>query len=125
LRFSVFFFPLDTNLIFVNPDNSQIWTTAIQMDYIATANGLLLSVHCATLISVMAQFKVGDVVVLKSGSPKMTVSALLDDNLIECMWFEGKNQQHGTFPSDTLKLYEEPQSRPTPQSRSGTGWMGN
>jgi uncharacterized protein YodC (DUF2158 family) len=34
----------------------------------------------------MMEFKVGDVVKLKSGGPEMTVSEV-DDDEIECVWF--------------------------------------
>ena len=30
---------------------------------------------------------VGDVVVLKSGSPKMTVQKIREDDLLDCVWF--------------------------------------
>ena len=51
-------------------------------------------------------FKVGDVVILKSGSPPMTVTAVEGDQ-VTCVWFEHvgtKNQKKsGTFPATTLK----------------------
>jgi len=53
----------------------------------------------------MAQFKVGDVVQLKSGGSKMTVDAVSDR--IWCMWFDGTTQKNGNFPPGALKLVEE------------------
>lgn len=52
-------------------------------------------------------FKPGDVVVLKSGGPQMTVSGFCrgaDSNTIRCMWFDGTTKQHdATFPPETLE----------------------
>lgn len=46
------------------------------------------------------QFKIGDVVRLKSGGPKMTVNQLLgrDNQLLGCSWFLG------TFNPDAVEL---------------------
>ncbi len=38
------------------------------------------------------EFKIGDVVQLKSGGPRMTVE-VIDEGLVDCVWFE-KNQAH-------------------------------
>lgn len=54
---------------------------------------------------VMAQFKVGDVVQLKSGGPGMTVSDIEADG-VRCVWFAGNENKIGHFPSSILKLYE-------------------
>lgn len=55
------------------------------------------------------EFKVGDVVELRSGGPLMTVVAT-GDNQIRCCWFgtdpAGSHYPHATFdtfPSDALK----------------------
>lgn len=55
----------------------------------------------------MAEFKIGDVVQLKSGGPTMTVSHRSGSGQYECSWF---NQNGGSFeikwhsfPSDVLK----------------------
>jgi len=50
----------------------------------------------------MAQFKVGDVVKLKSGGPAMTVSELAVTQ-VWCMWFEGTEQKQAIFPVDALE----------------------
>lgn len=52
------------------------------------------------------EFKVGDVVQLKSGSPKMT-AIKVGDNLkheptVWCDWFDGTDKKHGTFPPEAL-----------------------
>ncbi|MEL7032804.1 MAG: DUF2158 domain-containing protein [Pseudomonadota bacterium] len=39
------------------------------------------------------EFKIGDVVQLKSGGPKMTVAAVKQDRAI-CVWFNGQNALH-------------------------------
>jgi len=53
-------------------------------------------------------FQLGDVVVLKSGGPKMTVSMTGDDSFqrptVWCDWFEGNKKISGTFPPSSLKL---------------------
>ena len=51
-------------------------------------------------------FKVGDVVVLKSGGPKMTIAALKQDRAF-CIWFNQRDQYHeektAEFLIETLK----------------------
>ena len=51
----------------------------------------------------MAAFKVGDVVRLKSGGPKMTVVEAKEDDSIECQWFASNEPKHETFRAETLK----------------------
>ena len=51
----------------------------------------------------MAQFKVGDVVQLKSGGPKMTVNTVLSLERVKCTWFEGSKQVEGVFGQDALQ----------------------
>ena len=49
------------------------------------------------------EFKVGDVVELKSGGPHMTVSYIKDDSC-DCLWFlEGDVERLATFNMATLK----------------------
>ena len=51
------------------------------------------------------QWKVGDVVQLKSGGPKMTiinVTSLLDSVGIECAWFDDKKPATHIFPPAAL-----------------------
>jgi len=55
-------------------------------------------------------FKVGDVVQLKSGGPKMTVTEELTDGKLRCVWFAGANgetiekEKPPEKPSGLLKL---------------------
>ena len=53
------------------------------------------------------QFKVGDVVQLKSGGPKMTVTQVGNHELygptVWCVWFVGTKQEKGTFPPGSLQ----------------------
>lgn len=61
----------------------------------------------------MAKFKVGDVVQLKSGGPKMTCTNI-DQPLgtgrehVECKWFAGGKKQASYFPSEALMFPEKP-----------------
>jgi uncharacterized protein YodC (DUF2158 family) len=47
----------------------------------------------------MTDFKVGDVVRLKSGGPKMTIGASMKDDRVECHWFGGQTIEvnHAAF----------------------------
>jgi uncharacterized protein YodC (DUF2158 family) len=48
----------------------------------------------------------GDTVVLKSGSPVMTVNQVATMNGIMsawCVWFDGKKEARATFPITSLK----------------------
>ena len=77
-----------------------------------------------------ATLKVGDVVRLKSGSPRMSVTKVTVDQ-VSCTWFDmasdgrhGGELQGGDFPSSTLVLApDEPKSPPsraaTPAPQSG------
>ena len=55
-------------------------------------------------------FTVGDIVRLKSGGPKMSVSKPDGGtlgNLVDCKWFAGAKLEHGSFPANTLVMAEE------------------
>lgn len=55
----------------------------------------------------MADFKVGDVVRLKSGGPLMTIRVIDNDGTREiyCDWFDSKDELKGTrFIDETLAL---------------------
>lgn len=48
-------------------------------------------------------FKIGEVVQLKSGGPKMTVSSgPLEDGDVACTWFDGAKQMFGAFNPEML-----------------------
>lgn len=47
-------------------------------------------------------YNVGDIVQLKSGGPKMTVSNPNSGGRVQCHWFTGAKMEGGFFPSDTL-----------------------
>lgn len=53
-------------------------------------------------------FKPGDVVQLKSGGPRMTVTETGRDiaqrEMVYCVWFEGKIKKEDAFPPATLGL---------------------
>jgi len=57
------------------------------------------------------EFKIGDVVQLKSGGPKMTVTLVADDYgtpMVWCIWFVGTKEQTGKFPPDALARARRP-----------------
>lgn len=48
-------------------------------------------------------FKPGDVVMLRSGSPAMTVKELGEHQDAHCLWFHGNDLHNDWFPLVTLK----------------------
>ena len=50
----------------------------------------------------MNDFKRGDVVMLKSGGPKMTIDQI-EANQVWCDWFEGSKKISDTFPPTSLE----------------------
>ena len=58
-------------------------------------------------------FDVGDIVRLKSGGPEMTLTRLpdaldmLNEDRVECQWFDGKKILHSLFPLASLKPVRE------------------
>jgi len=59
----------------------------------------------------MSELKKGDVVVLKSGGPRMTIRDTGNYGTIEngayCVWFDGKKKYEDVFDIDTIKLDEQ------------------
>ncbi len=58
----------------------------------------------------LEEFKVGDLVQLKSGGPIMTVrdTDALSGTGISCQWFAGAKLEQGRFPKESiLKIQEE------------------
>jgi uncharacterized protein YodC (DUF2158 family) len=57
----------------------------------------------------MANFRIGDVVELKSGGPKMTVDRILGDSgqRLTCVWFIGTQRNEGQFSLDSLKPWKD------------------
>ncbi|MBP2147412.1 YodC family protein [Xanthobacter flavus] len=55
----------------------------------------------------MSDFKTGDTVRLKSGSPLMTISRFYSAAggkvIAECIWFDGVEKKSGDFPVETLE----------------------
>ena len=51
-----------------------------------------------------AAFKIGDIVQLKSGGPKMTVTSLPfgKSDIVHTAWFAGIKTETGAFPGDAL-----------------------
>ena len=54
----------------------------------------------------MNELKVGDIVQLKSGGPKMTIQGINKES-VECSWFVNKEHKSDFFNYDTLALYSQ------------------
>lgn len=51
--------------------------------------------------------KIGETVVLKSGSTTMTVESFRRDSRVVCVWFDHRDKVHrNAFPSAALKVIE-------------------
>ena len=63
----------------------------------------------------MAQaFEAGDIVQLKSGGPRMTLTSVDDRGYVRTAWFAGAAKEHGYFHLDALiGAPTEPPKRPT------------
>jgi uncharacterized protein YodC (DUF2158 family) len=51
-------------------------------------------------------FKVGDIVRLKSGGPDMSISSVtagMTQNMVHCVWFAGKKNEGAIFHPDVLE----------------------
>jgi uncharacterized protein YodC (DUF2158 family) len=48
------------------------------------------------------EIRVGDIVVLKSGGPKMTVEKV-GNGVFVCKWFDGDKAERDFFPFDTVR----------------------
>ncbi len=65
----------------------------------------------------MENFKIGDVVELKSGGPDMTVTLVVDGNnpilamdktdRVHTAWFDGNKKQEGIFPVEAIKRVQK------------------
>lgn len=58
------------------------------------------------------QFQVGDLVVLKSGGPVMTVHYVDPDGSCSCTWFAGKKNENAHFQGATLEPAPAEGARP-------------
>jgi uncharacterized protein YodC (DUF2158 family) len=60
----------------------------------------------------MSDFKIGDVVILKSGGPAMTVHSIGDytatspDTGLLCVWFDVAKRVEDVFHPDSVELYD-------------------
>jgi len=65
----------------------------------------------------MCEFKTGDLVVLKSGGPKMTFSGLDSVGQAICVWFDAQQKrQSQTFDVDTIEAYTPPKPAPVKEA---------
>lgn len=57
-------------------------------------------------------FSKGDVVQLKSGGPKMTISGTKTvHGMLPCTWFKGASRESGNFDPETIVLVPEPAAK--------------
>ena len=55
----------------------------------------------STKNNVPPTFTEGDLVVLKSGGPEMTIKVIYSDEIL-CQWFAGKKLEQGRFAPESL-----------------------
>lgn len=53
------------------------------------------------------QFKVGEIVILKSGSPEMTIESIDTDNKFVCVWIDNNQAYRFTFEATVLTYPNE------------------
>jgi len=58
----------------------------------------------------MTRFNPGDLVVLKSGGPKMTIEKI-GNPLVFCAWFKGDDRVRDNFHPEALELWDAAQAR--------------
>lgn len=55
----------------------------------------------------MSGLNLGDVVVLKSGGPKLTIETVVGLRA-NCQWFDGKDLKGGSIPLASLEVFVQP-----------------
>ncbi len=68
----------------------------------------------------MADFKVGDIVILKSGSQPMTVEESIGDKVF-CVWSHSKKIEKKSFSAGALKSVNDPCVCPTAKRAGYSG----
>lgn len=54
------------------------------------------------------ELKIGDVVQLKSGGPRMTIELIVDrDGTIYCVWFEKTDKKKASFSKEMLNKIDQ------------------
>jgi uncharacterized protein YodC (DUF2158 family) len=67
------------------------------------------------------EFRIGDVVQLKSGGPRMTVDFVDTHGALTCIWFEGQERRSQSFQPETLRPAEFRESALPVSRRSSWG----
>lgn len=62
-------------------------------------------------MAVAEKFRIGDIVGLKSGGPKMTVTEVLEEH-VRTAWFAGSKKENGVFPLEAVLIYQEEKGKP-------------
>jgi uncharacterized protein YodC (DUF2158 family) len=89
------------DFVFRNSLYSKIRTAAVQMYNFSDSQVFFHWYFLSKGVSKM-EFKIGDIVQLKSGGPEMTVTGIGDEGLVYCVWFLGPKQNNGHFPPGAL-----------------------
>jgi uncharacterized protein YodC (DUF2158 family) len=77
-------------------------------DLLNDCNSLTSDAHHKGIFMPETKFKVGDIVQLNSGGPKMTVVTISSTSgKFFCSWFGGAKHERADFPGDALKIAEE------------------
>jgi len=93
----------------IDPDGNQgSWTIGELYDkydkIVYVNNSIKNNINNLKKESIMEELKCGDVVVLKSGSPKMTVGTKgVNDASVYCLWFEGAFLRTAKFPLASIE----------------------
>jgi uncharacterized protein YodC (DUF2158 family) len=76
------------------------------------------TIHQSESIKKMAELKVGDVVQLKSGGPKMTIANTKSNPAgILCTWFDDAEVKSSRFPAAALEPAKKAAKKTTPKRR--------
>ncbi len=103
--------PKPLEILFTFPDHQfnlfNNLKQALLLDFLKSYGRNDLAINYILWRWMMAEFKKGDIVELKSGSPKMTVLNINETGWIRCQWFSGSKLQEGVFKSPSLIHVEE------------------
>jgi uncharacterized protein YodC (DUF2158 family) len=65
-----------------------------------------LRLNCGIEAEAQVAVQIGDTVILNSGGEVMTVEGVSDD-LVQCVWFNGKKVERSSFDPRTIKPFQD------------------